>query len=97
MKLLCFMIYGMIVSTPGLVAAAVFYNKYVVACVPFLALYLMDLTFQKHDLARWQTSYFTYMYKENALGFNVVFYTVLALVLLVVFGTFLTKRRDGCA
>lgn len=97
MKLLCFMIYGMIVSTPGLVAAAVFYNKYVVACVPFLALYLMDLTFQKHDLARWQTSYFTYMYKDNALGFNVVLYAALALVLMVVFGTFLTKRRDGCA
>jgi len=96
-KIACFMIYGMLVSTPGLAAAAVFYNKYVVACIPFLAFYLLDLTLEKQGLVRWQTSYFTYFYRQPEPGFNVVFYVVMALVLMAVFGTILTKRRDGCA
>lgn len=91
------MVYGMLVSTPGLAAAAVFYNKYVVACIPFLAFYLLDLTLEKQGLVRWQTSYFTYFYRQPEPGFNMVFYIVMALVFMAVFGTILTKRRDGCA
>lgn len=86
----------MIVSTPVLVAAAVFYNRYIVACVPFLGLYLMDLTFQKNGLARWQTSYFTYLYKVGKWENNVVVYAAAAVGLMIVFCVVLTKRRDGC-
>lgn len=95
-KTISYFLYGMIVSTPVLVAAAVFYNRYIVACVPFLGLYLMDLTFQKNGLARWQTSYFTYLYKVGKWENNVVVYAAAAVGLMIVFCVVLTKRRDGC-
>lgn len=45
---------------------------------------------------RWQTSYFTYLYKVGKWENNVVVYAAAAVGLMIVFCVVLTKRRDGC-
>lgn len=96
-KMATYFLYGAIIGTPVLAMAAVFRNRYTVACVPLLALYLLDLTCKKYGMAEWETSYLTYLYCTSEKPVQIVVYAGAALCLAIIFCVVLEKRRDSCA